>query len=147
MDRFEKFSLAVFNITHYWNKVATEEMKKYDLKAPCAIYLLTLKQYEEGVTAAKLCEVCGKDKADVSRTIKVMEERGLVERGGDISYRARVKLTEEGIKLAETINERASLAVDLVGGDLPEENRKILTETLDIILKNITKLSKDGLPD
>ena len=28
MDRFEHFTLSVFSITRYWNKIATEEMRR-----------------------------------------------------------------------------------------------------------------------
>ena len=31
MDRFETFSLALFNMSRYWNRLAAEEMEKYGL--------------------------------------------------------------------------------------------------------------------
>ena len=78
LDRFARFSLAISNIHRCWHKLAAEEMAKYGLNSPHAIYLNTLHCYPEGITAAKLCKLCGKDKADVSRMISILENKGLV---------------------------------------------------------------------
>jgi len=77
-------------------------MTKYDLNSPHAVYLNALYQYEEGITAAKLGELCGKNKGDVSRMVSILEKKGLVRResvGGNL-YRARLLLTEEGRRAA-----------------------------------------------
>ena len=34
VDRFERFSLAISEISKYWHLLAAEEMEKYSLKAP-----------------------------------------------------------------------------------------------------------------
>ena len=65
VDRFERFSFSVFEISRCWHKLAAEEMAKYDLKGPHAIYLTVLQHNPEGLTAARICELCGRDKADV----------------------------------------------------------------------------------
>ena len=74
MDRFETFSLALFNISRYWNRLAADEMAKYGLKGAHAFYLVTILRYDGTVTASQLCELCGKDKADVSRAVSKMEQ-------------------------------------------------------------------------
>ena len=51
-NRFEHFTLDIFNISRYWNRIATEEMKKYGLRGTHALYLLLLDGYEEEITAA-----------------------------------------------------------------------------------------------
>lgn len=61
LKRFARFSLAISEIDRCRHKLAAEEMAKYDLNSPHAFY-----QYEEGIAAAKLGELCGKNKADVS---------------------------------------------------------------------------------
>ena len=33
---------------------------------------------EDGVTGPQLCELCGRDKSDVSRTIAILQEKGFV---------------------------------------------------------------------
>ena len=54
LERFSRFSLAIAEIDRCWHKLASEEMAKYDLNSPHAVYLNTLYQFDEGITAAKL---------------------------------------------------------------------------------------------
>lgn len=148
VERFEKFSLSVFEITRHWHKLASEEMAKYGLKGPHATYLLALYRFKEGITAPKLCELCGKDKADVSRMMSIMEKKGLVikESVGKNLYRGLLKLTEEGRKAAEFVKERAAVAVEIAGNGLTEESREQFYNALEIISTNLRTLSEDGLP-
>lgn len=146
IERFERFSLALFNILRYWNKIAGEEMKKHGLKGPYAFYLVTMSRYEGEITAARLCETCSKDKADVSRAINAMEKKGFVKRVGENSYRAKLILTDEGKRVAKEISDRATLAVEMAGKGLSEEKRAFFYEALGIISSNLKKISKEGLP-
>ena len=82
IDRFEKFSLAIAEINRCWHKIAAEELSKYSLKSSHVTYLLTLARYPEGLTAPKLAELCDRDKADVSRMLSILEEKGLVTKDG-----------------------------------------------------------------
>lgn len=148
VDRFERFSFAISEISRYWHKLAAEEMAKYGLKGPHATYLTTLYRFEEGVTAPQLCELCGKDKSDVSRMISILEDKGLVtkEEVNQSLYRGLLKLTAEGRTAAEHVRKRASLAVELAGKDLSEETRESFYTALDSIALNLREISKEGLP-
>ena len=149
VDRFERFSFAIFEISKYWHKLAAEEMTKYGLKGPHATYLTTLYRYEEGVTAPQLCELCGKDKSDVSRMVSILEEKGLVTKEvvNQSLYRGLFKLTEEGKNAAEHVCERASLAVEMAGKDLSLEERQAFYAALESIASNLRDISKEGLPE
>ena len=96
MDRFEHFTLSVFSITRYWNKIATEEMREHGLKGAYVLYLITLSDLEEPPTAARLAELTQRDKADVSRAIAIFQKKGFVEPYGENRYRAPICLTEAG---------------------------------------------------
>ncbi|MBO5259851.1 MAG: winged helix DNA-binding protein [Agathobacter sp.] len=148
VERFERFLFTISEISRSWHKIAADEMEKYDLKGPHAIYLTTMYRYEEGITAARLSELCGKDKSDVSRMMNIMEKKGLVKKEGvnQNLYRALLKLTDEGKVAAEHVRERASLAVEIAGKDLTEEKREIFYESLETIASNLKELSKEGLP-
>lgn len=148
IDRFERFSLTIFEICRYWHKLTSEEMEKYGLKGPHSVYLLTMFRYPDGITAPQICEICGKDKSDVSRTMSLMEQKGLVTKEGihPSLYRGVFKLTEAGKEAAYHVRERASLAVELAGRDLTDEKRAIFYEALESITSNLRSLSKDGLP-
>ena len=148
LNRFARFSLAIAEIDRCWHKLAAEEMAKYGLNSPHAVYLTTLYQFEEGITAAKLGELCCKNKADVSRMVSIMEKKGLVRKestGGNM-YRALLKLTDEGKLAARAVQERAVLAVDLAGAGLSDEKRAIFYDALELITSNLQVLSKEGLP-
>ncbi|MDE6934956.1 MAG: MarR family transcriptional regulator [Oscillospiraceae bacterium] len=148
VERFERFSLALFEISRYWHKLAAEEMAAYGLKGSHAIYLLAMHRCEEGVTGPRLCELCGRDKSDVSRAVAVLQEKGFVTKEGvnRSLYRGLLKLTEQGRAAAEQISGRASLAAELAGCDLSEETRAYLYKALESIASHLRDISKEGLP-
>ena len=116
-DRFERFSVGMSEISRYWHKLTGDEMEKYGLKGTHSIYLLTMYRFPEGLTAPRLCELCAKDKADVSRMMSLMEKKGLVrkESVGKTLYGGVFKLTEEGQEAARHVSERARNAVEIAG--------------------------------
>lgn len=149
LDRFEKFSLAISEISRYWHKLAAEELSKYGLKGSHATYLTAMYKYPEGLTVPQLCEVCGRDKSDASRMISILEEKGLVKKqvvGGSL-YRGKLQLTDEGKIAAEQVCRRASRAVELAGKDLGESERDIFYRALESITVNLRELCKDGIPE
>ena len=147
-NRFARFSLAISEIDRCWHKLAAEEMAKYELNSPHAVYLTTLYEQEGGVTAAKLGELCCKNKADVSRMVAILEKKGLVrkETVGTNAYRAKLLLTEEGKQAAEHVRQRAALAVELAGSGMTDADREVFYRCLERIAENLKILSKDGLP-
>lgn len=147
IDRFEKFSLAIAEISRYWHKIAGEELAQYQLKSSHVPYLLTMYRYPEGLTAPKLAELCGRDKADVSRMMSILESKGLAAKEGTnpSRYRGRLYLTPEGQALAREVSDRAERAVEMAGKGLTEENRAIFYESLETITNNLRRISQDGL--
>ena len=148
LNRFARFSLAISEIDRCWHKLAAEEMAKYDLNSPHAVYLNTLYQYPEGITAAKLGELCCKNKADVSRMVTILEKKGLVRKeavGGNL-YRAKLLLTDDGKLAAEHVQGRAALAVELAGSGMTDAERETFYRCLEQITANLQTLSKEGLP-
>lgn len=149
INRFERFSLAIFEISRYWHKLAAEEMSKYGLKGPHATYLTTMYRYPEGITVPQLCELCGKDKSDASRMLSLLEQKGLVKKqvvDGSL-YRGLLILTDEGKAAASCVCDRAGRAVEMAGKDLTEETREIFYQSLESITSNLRMLSKEGIPE
>lgn len=148
LNRFARFSLAISEIDRCWHKLASDEMSKYELNSPHAVYLIMLYNYADGITAAKLGELCCKNKADVSRMVAILEKKGLVHKDavrGNL-YRANLLLTEEGKRAAEHVQRRAALAVELAGSGMTDTDRDIFYRCLDQITENLQTLSKEGLP-
>ena len=149
LNRFAKFSFSIAEIDRCWHKLAAEEMAKYELNSPHAVYLNTLYDAgEDGITSAQLAEICGKNKADVSRMVAILEKKGLVKKVavGSNMYRARLMLTDEGRNAARHVRERAALAVELAGSGLTDEERETFYKALELITLNLQKLGKEGLP-
>ena len=149
IDRFERFSVAISEISRHWHKLAAEELTKYGLKGPHATYLTAMYKYPDGITVPELCEVCGKDKSDASRMLAILEEKGLVTKkvvGGSL-YRGQLQLTNEGRLAAEHVSQRASRAVEVAGKDLTDAERETFYKALDSITANLRELSKEGIPE
>lgn len=145
MDRFERFSFAMFEASRCWHKLADEELDKVGLKGAYATYLTTLFQYPDGITAAELSKKCIKDKADTSRAVNLFEKKGIVIKS-DNSYRCKIKLTPLGEEIANTIKLRAQKAVECAGKNMSEQEREIFYNSLESIVRNLKKLSKEGIP-
>ncbi len=147
IGRFETFSLALSEIMSSWNKIATEEMKSFGLKGGSVIYLISLYNSADGLTAANLCEMCNRDKAEVSRSITTMEKKGLVTRTNTTvnGYKANITLTDAGRETARILREKIKLAVEKGGEGLTEEQRESFYNALEVIGRNLKRISKEGL--
>ena len=148
LDRFERFSFAISEIYRCWHKLAADVLAKYDLGSAHAIYLHTLCSNPEGITAAKLGELSGKNKADVSRMVAILESKGMLEKQavGDNMYRALLTLTPLGQEAALHVRERAAVAVELAGAGMSDCDRTIFYRSLEQISTNLQTLCRDGLP-
>ena len=149
LNRFERFSFSIFEITRYWHKITSEEMEKYGLKGPHYVYLLAMDRHPDGITAVQLGELCGRDKADVSRMVSILEQKVLLTREcvGKNQYRGLLKLTEAGNAAAQYVRRRVTVAVELASEGLNDEHRKVLYDALEQIAGNLRAISAAGLPE
>ncbi len=149
LDRFERFSFAISEISKCWHKLSADEMEQHGLRSTHAVYLLIMAKHPEGLTAPQLCELCGRDKSDVSRMMRIMEKNGFAikESAHQRRYNGVFRLTPAGVAAADHVKQRAALAVELAGKDLTDENRAILYASLASVAENLRKLCKEGLPN
>lgn len=148
LTRYEQFSFMVSVINRHIQKLERDEMIKFGYKGAFAQYLVAMLHYPQGITAAQLSEICDKDKAAVSRIVSEMIEKGLVVRKSatETMYRAKLTLSQEGEKVAQFVARRASAAIEAMGNELSEEQRKTLYFALDNIARKLHILSKEGIP-
>lgn len=147
VSRYELFSSAISCIHHDIQRIERTEMAKYGLKGPHAQCLLALSHHPQGLTAARLCEICEKDKAAISRTLSELEQAGMIlrqDRNGT-RYRASLTLTEQGRAAADAVSEKARLAVELAGTGLEDAQREIFYQVLGLIAGNLHTICRDGL--
>lgn len=149
VERYEQLYFYVFGIYKCIQKIAKEEMEKHGLRGAYAQYLVAMSHFPDGVTSARLCEICDKDKAATSRFVAEMEDKGLITReSGNFSmYRARLTLTESGKSITESLLKKVNVAVEMAGRGLTDESRKILYSSLEIIKTNLKEICKIGIPD
>ena len=146
-DRFETFTTSIFKIMHYWNRIATDEMKKHGLKGGYALYFVVISNHDGELSSADLAKLCGRDKADVSRAVSTLQKKGLLEMFEKGTYRAHLTFTPEGSKIADNIKSRASIAIDIAGHGLSDEMRNNMYQSLTVIGENLKMISEDGLPE
>lgn len=145
IKRFERFIFTISEIHRHWHRISADAMQEYGLKGPYAIYLVIMRRYAEGITSAKMSEICGRNKADVSRAISDMEKKGLVKRESvnNNNYRAKLILTEQGHEAAEQVCALAARAVEM--GGLPAEKCEQFYENLETIASNLKTVCDTGL--
>jgi DNA-binding MarR family transcriptional regulator len=147
ISRFEQFSASVACIYHCIQKIERVEMAKYGLKGPHAQCLLAMSRHPDGITASRLCAICDKDKAAISRTVAELEREGLVTRclKGSNRYRALLKLTALGESAASHVEERVKLAVEKAGEGMSEQQRVAFYAVLELIAGRLQTICAEGL--
>ena len=137
--------MDIFTISKYWHKIATEEMKKYGLRGTHALYLLILDSYEGEITAARLADLCQRDKADVSRALADFQKKEILEPYSGPRYRITPRLTPLGRTIASQIRARAAVALDLASQGITDEMRGNMYHCLDLIAANMRGICEEGL--
>lgn len=147
IGKYELFSTCIPSMYHDIQKIERTEMAKFGLKGPHAQCLLAISKYPEGITAARLCEVCEKDKAAISRILSELEQCQMVQRSqrNGSRYRALLTLTEQGKIAADTVREKACLAVEQAGQGLDDPQREVFYHVLGLISENLHAICKNGI--
>ena len=147
--RFEAFTLGLSRLNAGWSKLAAQELKPYGLKGTDAVYLVALHKHKDGLSSVNLCEICNKDKAEVSRAVAMLEEKGIVmrEHVSKNGYRAKIMLTQKGNDVTCAIRERIQLAVEQGGSGLTDEQREHFYYALQVIADNLYEINKTGLSE
>lgn len=149
IQRFELFCTSAFSIFRSIQKIERIEMEKFGLKGPHAQCLLTMSRFPEGITAAKICSFCDKDKAAISRTVSELEDAGMLIRtcNDGKRYRSVLTLTDAGREAAAQVAERAKRAVERAGSGLSNEERAVFYKALGMIAGNLQNICDAGLVD
>lgn len=138
-ERFGLFVSLISKINRSIRRIKDFEMRDVGLRGIHVMILFNLKESAGGLTQAELADVCGEDKASISRTIAWMQERGLV-RSDEAGRRRRnvaLTLTEEGREKARFLAERIVSAVNAGSSGLREPERGDLYESLTRVDRNL----------
>ena len=143
-ERFELFTHLIAKANRLIFKIKTEEMEKFKLKSShvsCLYYLYKAKT----LTAKELCDMCGEDKANVSRTLNYLENNGFIECESTAKkrYQSALSLTDAGISVASVVAEKIDSVLEQASVGLTEENRVIFYNSFSLICANLEKICKE----
>lgn len=135
--RFQSFVTGITTCYKSIQQIKSFEMTEFGLKGTHAMCLFFLHhQDEEGITAAQLCQLCGEDKAAISRTLATLQSRGYIV-SSEKKYRARLILTESGKEVAQQMDSLIEQWVGFGGDGLTEEERATFYRVLETIASNL----------
>ena len=143
IDRFELFTTTITQIYKNLQRIKMQEMSDFELRGTYVMCMFELNRNPEGLTITQLSQLCGEDKAAISRTISELVKRGLVTGNNDKKYRAPLILTKEGQETAAKIDALASTAVAAGSNGLTPEEVKIFYKALTTISDNLNNYLVD----
>ena len=140
-ERFKTFTVLISGINRCIRRIKTEEMAEFNLKSPhvsCLYYLYKA----ESLTAKELCDICEEDKANISRSIKHLEENGFLvcESRAPTRYQSPLVLTEKGREIGGFLAGKIDAILDAASVGLSEDERVILYRSLSLIHENLQKI-------
>lgn len=140
IDRFQSFVTGITTCYKCIQRIKAAEMTELGLKGTHLLCIFFLHHNPEGLTAATLSQLCAEDKAAISRTISTLKDRGFVEAHGQ-RYRAALKLTSSGTKIAAEVDKMIDKWVPIGGDGLTDEERDTFYKVLEHIAGNLAKFA------
>lgn len=138
-NRFEIFSPAVLQLARTVQYLKSSKMAEYGLKGTNALCLCRiLESKNSGLTATELARTCEIDKAQVSRCMAELTEKGFVYRD-DMEgrrYKQKYRLTPEGQTVAEDIDAAAQQVQDTIKKGISAADLDVFYRTLGKICDN-----------
>ncbi len=145
-DRFVRFQNLIYNASKSLLHIKTVGMEEYGLASAHASCLWSLNGRDDGMTRTELARACAVDKAQISRLICELSEMGYVlETSKGKGYRKKIVLTEEGCRVAESIDQKIRLVLSYIDQELPEERIGDMYETLAKICECFKRAEERGL--
>lgn len=140
IQRFEMFVTAITQIYKSIQRLKSQEMASLGLKGTHVMCLFQLHQHPDGLTTTHLAQLCGEDKAAVSRALAELEAKGLTtvaEVPGQRRYRAPVTLTESGQQVTSRMDQLILDAVQAGAQGYTDEERTIFYRVLLRVADNL----------
>ena len=141
-NNFELFSTGVSYLIKSIQQLKSRKMAEYGLKGTTALCLCQILESETGLTAGELSDQGEIDKAQVSRCMAELMEKGFVfrdNRDGKL-YRQKYCLTEKGQNVARDIVESTSAIQTYIRKGVSDEDMKNFYRVLDVLCDNFSNL-------
>lgn len=143
-NRFELFDISMSRICKSIQKIKGDIMQSYGLKSTHVLFMIQLSRRDDGLTASELSREGHMDKAQISRVISELTNKGFVTLHAENGhkYKGRFILTEAGRRIAGDIDKLIEKACDYVSGSIPKADIEIFYRTLFTICDNLFSLTE-----
>ena len=140
---FILFSALLGNSQKSLLKLKNKKMEGFGLSASHTLCICLLHEHPDGVSKSRLAQLCGVDKAQISRVITELEEAKYVSAVTTASpHRPKYTLSELGRSVAEEIADIIREINDFVSGDISEEELLAFYHTFMHISENLKRAEK-----
>ena len=137
-DRLDEFMTLIVGASRCVTKLKSRYMSRYGLGSTHTMCIRKLYSSKSGLTRTQISEACELDKAQVSRIIGELTQKGFVVEGPISSnYKRRVVLTEEGKRIAKEINDIVLKINTEVSEKIPQEEIETFYRVFDRIYNNL----------
>ena len=143
---FEMFSADIVKLIKCIQTLKSEKMTEYDLKGTTARCLCQIYASKVGMNAGELAAAGEIDKAQVSRCMAALTEKGLAyrETKDNHQYRQKYCLTETGELVARDIVESTTRIQRAVRHNIPAEDMETFYRVLHLLCQNYTDVLANG---
>lgn len=135
--RFIRFESMIGSAAKSIARLKTARMARFHLSAAHTSCLLHLYTAPDGLTQTGLREALGMDRAQVSRVLHRLCDRGYVASSGT-GYNRLYRLTQPGTAVAREIDHIVSEVLTFVSGSIPNEAIDAFYRTFSIITANLS---------
>ena len=144
IGRFKEFTKNISFAYKYIIKLKSAAIREFGLKGSHVMCLFYVGEADNGLTATKLCMLCGEDKAAISKSLSALLELGYVELENDENkkYRSKYFLTKSGKKVKDALDVMFADVVADGGIGLTEEEREAFYSALQKIVDNLENISR-----
>ena len=143
IERFIEFTSNIAQAHKQINRIKSEKMADYGLKASHVMCLFYIGKHPSGLTPGELIELCREDKAGISKCLNELKKQQLIETDNDNGakkYRVRYRITSKGAGIYDNISRIIVEVVEKCGADLSEEERSVFYRSLGVIVSNLEKI-------
>lgn len=144
-NQFEIFSSSVLQLAKTVQQIKSRKMAEYGLKGTNALCLCEIMESgEEGLSATELSHCCEIDKAQVSRCMNELIEKGFVYRNDLMGrrYKQKYRLTSSGLDVAQDIDATVQRLQKVLRKGLSAEDVDHFYRTLDVFCENSSRLTE-----
>ena len=146
-ERFEIFFQNIAGLYRSVQRLRAQFAEQAGVGSVHLFWLYLLREYPQGLSASRLSALAQIDRSLVSRQLKPLLERGLVETNGETGKRRygwKIQLTPDGQALAEQIAQEAYVIQRAAGRGIPAEDLAVFYRVLGALNENFDEITISG---